>query len=130
MDGITSIEDSINIFWKPIKTTSDPAIALGNTFPIYPIEEINEKIKETRSELADIRFNVRIGREKDYSQIKQEKKNLAVLLTVLKEKEEEDTKKKRKGEDKDIRKDKPDKETKTKKEKSSKLSKKSKNEKE
>ena len=38
-----------------------------------------------QQELKDIRFDVRVGREKDYAQIKHKNKDLARIITVINE---------------------------------------------
>lgn len=51
------------------------------------IEELEKDIEETRKELYEIKFNVRIGRDKDYAQIQWKKRELARMLTVLQQKQ-------------------------------------------
>lgn len=51
------------------------------------IDELRAELLKKRSEISETRFNVRVGKENDYAQIKQERKNLARLITCIKEKE-------------------------------------------
>lgn len=69
--------------------------------------ELEEELKKRRTELAETVFNVRVGKEKDYAQIKLERKNIARILVLLRER------KKNKGskEEKTIGNDKPAKKT-------------------
>lgn len=53
------------------------------------IEELLESVDKQREDLAQLCFDVGIGREKDYAQVKTEKRKLATMLTVLKERRAE-----------------------------------------
>ena len=53
------------------------------------IEDLEKELQNEREELDSIYFDVRVGKEKDYAQIKLKRKNLARILTVLKERREE-----------------------------------------
>ncbi len=48
-------------------------------------KEIFEELAKARQDLVEIKFNLRMGKEKDYSQIKQLKRNIARMLTVINE---------------------------------------------
>lgn len=45
--------------------------------------ELKEELIKVRKELDDLRFDVRVGQDKDYGQIVWKKKELARILTVL-----------------------------------------------
>lgn len=48
-------------------------------------EELQKKLKEARQELFNLRFQLATGQLKNYKRIKQVKKDIARILTVLKE---------------------------------------------
>jgi large subunit ribosomal protein L29 len=48
-------------------------------------EELEKKLKEERQELFNLRFQLATGQLKNYKRIKQVKKDIARILTVLKE---------------------------------------------
>lgn len=50
-------------------------------------EELQKKLKEARQELFNLRFQLATGQLKNYKKIKQVKKDIARILTVLKEME-------------------------------------------
>lgn len=52
-------------------------------------EEMKKMIDEKRVKLATLRMELKIGKIKDTSLVRREKKELAQLLTVLSEKERE-----------------------------------------
>jgi len=52
-------------------------------------EELQKKLKEARQELFNLRFQLATGQLKNYKRIKQVKKDIARILTVLKEIETE-----------------------------------------
>ena len=60
---------------------------------VMSVEEIKQKIIESKSQLMHLRFQYKIGQLTDTSQIKKLKKDIARLLTILKEKENSDGKK-------------------------------------
>lgn len=50
-------------------------------------KELEEKIRELRTELAKVRAEVAAGKEKDYSKVGRLRKEIARHMTVLREKE-------------------------------------------
>lgn len=46
-------------------------------------EELTKKLKELRQNLSEIRFNVRVGSEKNYAQIKSKKRDIARAYAAL-----------------------------------------------
>lgn len=50
-------------------------------------EELQKKLKEARQELFNLRFQLATGQLKNYQRIKEVKKDIARILTVLKEME-------------------------------------------
>jgi ribosomal protein L29 len=50
------------------------------------IKELEKELDDKRQALSETRFNLRIGRESDYAQVKYLKKDLARITTVLQEK--------------------------------------------
>jgi ribosomal protein L29 len=50
------------------------------------IKELLSELESTRKELAETRFNIRVGKEKDYAQIKTMRKNIARIFVCLEEK--------------------------------------------
>lgn len=50
-------------------------------------EELQKKLKEARQELFNLRFQLATGQLKNYRRIKEVKKDIARILTVLKEME-------------------------------------------
>ncbi|MDD3648337.1 MAG: 50S ribosomal protein L29 [Candidatus Dojkabacteria bacterium] len=50
------------------------------------IGELKAELAKARQHIAELRYNVRSRKEKDYSQIKESKRDIAIMLTVLKEK--------------------------------------------
>lgn len=51
------------------------------------VEELQKKLKEARQELFNLRFQLATGQLKNYKRIKEVKKDIARILTVLKEME-------------------------------------------
>lgn len=51
------------------------------------LEELQKKLKEARQELFNLRFQLATGQLKNYKRIKQVKKDIARILTVIKEME-------------------------------------------
>jgi large subunit ribosomal protein L29 len=49
------------------------------------VEELQKKLKEARQELFNLRFQLATGQLKNYKRIKEVKKDIARILTVLKE---------------------------------------------
>jgi ribosomal protein L29 len=62
--------------------------------------ELVKALEEKRNELYDVKFNVRIGREKDYAQIKYLKKEVSQMMSVL----SADTETKNKKEESEVKK--------------------------
>ena len=54
---------------------------------VMSVEEIKHKIVELKSELMHLRFQYKIGQLTDTSKFKKTKRDIARLLTILKEKE-------------------------------------------
>ena len=52
--------------------------------------QLKEELASERKELMEVMFDVRVGKEKDYDQVKLCKKKVARLLTVLNEIEKEE----------------------------------------
>ncbi|MCX7832102.1 MAG: 50S ribosomal protein L29 [Actinobacteria bacterium] len=48
-------------------------------------EELQKKLKEARQELFNLRFQLATGQLKNYKKIKEVKKDIARILTVIKE---------------------------------------------
>lgn len=48
-------------------------------------EELQKKLKDARQELFNLRFQLATGQLKNYKKIKQVKKDIARILTVMKE---------------------------------------------
>lgn len=46
-------------------------------------KELSDELEKTREELYEAQFNVRVGKQKDYAQIKTYKKDIARILTLL-----------------------------------------------
>lgn len=65
--------------------------------------KLESELEEARDELAETCFNVRVGKEKDYSQINLAKKDIARMLTVLREKKLETAKRVKKGKRKSLK---------------------------
>lgn len=57
------------------------------------IEELREMEKELRSEISDEYFSMRMGQKEDVREPRKMRKDLARLLTVIKEKEKNKIKK-------------------------------------
>lgn len=55
-------------------------------------EELTQRIKDSQKELFNLRFQLATGQLKNYKRIKEVKKNIARLLTVLREKEMKEAK--------------------------------------
>lgn len=55
-------------------------------------EELSQKVKDSQRELFNLRFQLATGQLKNYKRIKDVKKNIARLLTVLRAKEIEKAK--------------------------------------
>ena len=53
-------------------------------------EELGVELLQKREELTETRYNVRVGKEKDYAQLKELRKEIAILLGVLDEKLEDE----------------------------------------
>lgn len=53
----------------------------------HTMEELDQKLKDTRNELFNLRFQQATGQLKNYKRIKEVKKNIARILTVIKEKQ-------------------------------------------
>lgn len=66
--------------------------------------KLEKELEGAREELAETCFDVRVGKEKDYSQISLAKKDIARMLTVLREKRSESVKRVNKGERKPLKK--------------------------
>lgn len=50
------------------------------------LEELNTKLKEARNELFNLRFQQATGQLKNYKRIREVKKEIARILTVINEK--------------------------------------------
>ena len=57
-----------------------------NSYRKLSLEKIDEKVDDFKSELNLLVLDVRTGKEKDFSEIKKKKKEIARLLTVKNEK--------------------------------------------
>ena len=49
------------------------------------LKELQTRHEKVSKELADLRYDVRIGQEKDYSQIIKKRKEVATINTLIKE---------------------------------------------
>lgn len=49
------------------------------------LKELQTRQEKVSKELADLRYDVRIGQEKDYSQIIKKRKEVAMIKTLIKE---------------------------------------------
>lgn len=49
------------------------------------LKELQTRQEKVSKELADLRYDVRIGQEKDYSQIIKKRKEIATIKTLIKE---------------------------------------------
>jgi ribosomal protein L29 len=49
------------------------------------IKEINDDLKLKQRELIDLKFDLKIGKEKDYSKVKKIRREVAKILTIIKE---------------------------------------------
>ncbi|MBU0976432.1 MAG: 50S ribosomal protein L29 [Patescibacteria group bacterium] len=58
----------------------------ASKFRKQTVKELSDEIEKARKENEELRYNVRSRKEKDYSQVKEGRKNVAVMLTVLTEK--------------------------------------------
>ncbi|MCA9380016.1 50S ribosomal protein L29 [Candidatus Dojkabacteria bacterium] len=101
------------------------------------LKELQTRQEKVSKELADLRYDVRIGQEKDYSQINKKRKEVATIKTLVKEIElglhapvkkvetekkevKKETKKESKKEEKKVKEEKKEVEVKTKKKKADK----------
>jgi len=57
------------------------------------IEELKDKIAESKKELRELEFNLKIGKENDYSSRKILRRDIARLLSVYNEKKSEENNK-------------------------------------
>jgi len=57
------------------------------------IEELKDKIAESKKELRELEFNLKIGKEYDYSSRKILRRDIARLLSVYNEKKSEENNK-------------------------------------
>ncbi|MBD3363178.1 50S ribosomal protein L29 [Candidatus Dojkabacteria bacterium] len=48
-------------------------------------EELKTRLTEKRGELVELRYNVKLGKETSYSQVKELKKEIARINTILNE---------------------------------------------
>ena len=55
------------------------------------VEELKRRVSETRRELFNLRFQHATGQLENTGQLKEVRKNIARLLTVLNQKQREDT---------------------------------------
>lgn len=49
-------------------------------------EDLEKELEQEYGEMQSVRFDVQVGKEKDYAQVKARRKTIARILTVLKEK--------------------------------------------
>lgn len=83
-------------------------------------KELSDEIQKAREELSETKYSVRSGKDKDYAQIKYEKRKIATMLTIANQKrgkskqgkenseavkKEEEKPKKKKNEKKDKKKE-------------------------
>jgi len=74
-------------------------------------KQLRGDLVKERKGLAEIRFNIRVGKEKDYSQVRWNKKEIARILTVLQEEDkngQDVISKEKKGDNSSKREDKKD----------------------
>jgi len=48
-------------------------------------KDINEDLKTKQKELVELKFDLKIAKEKDYSRVKKLKKDIARILTIINE---------------------------------------------
>jgi ribosomal protein L29 len=48
-------------------------------------KELNEELKLKQRELMDLKFDIKIAQEKDYSKVKKIRRDVAKILTIIKE---------------------------------------------
>jgi len=61
------------------------------------IKELDKKLQELQEELYEDNFNVRVGEEKDYAKLKYERRKIAQIKTIIKEKGDENKGRETKG---------------------------------
>jgi ribosomal protein L29 len=48
-------------------------------------KELNEELRLKQRELIDLKFDIKIAQEKDYSKVKKIRRDIAKILTIIKE---------------------------------------------
>jgi ribosomal protein L29 len=53
------------------------------------IRKLRKELEKAQKELSELQFDIRVGKAKDYDSIRQQKKEVARILTVLNEEEDQ-----------------------------------------